>query len=243
LSNYREVFLEENKNNNSVSFGNYVETYQKEVQSSINFIGQDVDFFIELKANLIKSIAGKFLSNIEEIKVLDIGSGIGLTDHHLAKHFKNLYGVDVEEDVVNKAREYNPSVNYSLYNGSLLPHDDNSMDLVFAINVMHHVPPAGWNNFAAEMYRVTRKGGIAIVFEHNPLNPLTRLAVSRCEFDKDAVLLHKSKLKKLFTSAAFNIAQDSYIVFFPFNRKFFRSIEKFLCWLPLGAQHFVVGKK
>jgi SAM-dependent methyltransferase len=235
--------LEKSKKNSSAIFSNYVDTYQKEVQSSINFIGQDVDFFIELKANLIKSIAEKFFGNIEEIKVLDIGSGIGLTDHHLAKHFKNLNGVDVEGNVVNKAREYNPSVNYSLYNGSVLPHDDNSMDLVFAINVMHHVPPAGWNNFAAEMYRVTRKGGIAIVFEHNPLNPLTRLAVSRCEFDKDAVLLCKSKLKKLFTSAAFNIAQDSYIVFFPFNRKFFRSIEKFLCWLPLGAQHFVVGKK
>jgi SAM-dependent methyltransferase len=237
------MFLEENKNNKSVRFGNYVETYQKEVQSSINFIGQDVDFFIELKANLIKSIAGRFFRNIETINVLDIGSGIGLTDHHLAKHFKNLHGVDIEEDVVNKAREYNPSVNYSLYDGSALPHDDNSIDLVFAINVMHHVPPAGWNNFTAEMYRVAKKGGLAIVFEHNPLNPLTRLAVSRCEFDKDAVLLHKGKLKKLFSEAKFSIARDSYIVFFPFNINLFRALEKILWWLPLGAQHFVVGKK
>jgi SAM-dependent methyltransferase len=235
--------LEDNKKNNSVSFGNYVETYQKEVQSSINFIGQDVDFFIELKANLIKSIAGKFFQNPEEIKVLDIGSGIGLTDHHIAKYFKNLYGVDIEEEVVNKAREYNPSVNYSLYNGSKLPQDDGSMDLVFAINVMHHVPPSGWNGFVAEMFRVTKKGGIAVVFEHNPLNPLTRLAVSHCEFDRDAVLLYKNKLKKLFAGAKFEVAGNSYIIFFPFNKKFFRAIEKFLWWLPLGAQYYIAGRK
>lgn len=235
--------MKENKKNNSARFSAYVETYQKEVQSSINFIGQDVDFFIELKANLIKSIAGRLFKNFKDINVLDIGSGIGLTDHHLAKHFNNLYGVDVEDEVVNKAKEYNPSVNYSRYNGSVLPHDDNSMDLVFAINVMHHVPPGGWNNFAAEMYRVTKKDGIAIVFEHNPLNPLTRLAVSRCEFDRDAVLLNKSKLKKIFTDAKFTVAENSYIIFFPFNKKLFRTIEKTLKWLPLGAQYFVVGKK
>ena len=235
--------MEDNKKNNSVSFSNYVETYQKEVQSSINFIGQDVDFFIELKANLIKSIAGKFFQYPEEIKVLDIGSGIGLTDHHLAKYFKNLYGVDVEEEVVNKAREYNPSVNYSLYNGSKLPHGDGTIDLVFAINVMHHVPPAGWRGFVAEMFRVTNKNGIAVVFEHNPLNPLTHLAVSRCEFDRDAVLLYKNKLKKIFTGAKFEVAGNSYIIFFPFNKKAFRTLEKALWWLPLGAQYFLVGKK
>jgi SAM-dependent methyltransferase len=235
--------LIEEEKNKSVSFSNYVETYQKEIQSSINFIGQDVDFFIELKANLIKSIAGKFFKNIEDITVLDIGCGIGLTDHHLAKNFKNLHGADVEEGVVNKAKEYNPSVKYSLYDGSVLPHDDSSVDLVFAINVMHHVPPERWNNFAAEMHRVTRKNGIAIVFEHNPLNPLTRLAVSRCEFDRGAVLLRKSRLKKIFAEASFSVEESSYIVFFPFNKKFFRAIEKILWWLPLGAQYFVAGKK
>lgn len=230
-------------NKNKLSFSNYVETYEKEIQASINFIGQDVDFFIELKANLIRDIAETHFKKPQTIKVLDIGCGIGLTDHHLAKYFEYLNGVDVEEDVVNKAKLFNPSVNYSHYDGSRLPHGDGSMDLVFAINVMHHVHPSGWKNFVSEMHRVTGGGGIAIVFEHNPLNPLTRLAVSRCEFDRDAVLLHKGKLKKLFLESEFKITGDSYIVFFPFRKKFFRSIEKTLSWLPLGAQFFVAGKK
>ncbi len=230
-------------NNKNVSFDNYVETYQKEVQSSINFIGQDVDFFIELKANMITGIAGRYFDNPEQINVLDIGSGIGLTDHHLTGFFKNLHGVDVEEGVVKKAMSYNPSVKYSLYDGLKLPFEDNAMDIVFAINVMHHVPPSSWKNFVSEMYRVVKPGGLGLVFEHNPLNPLTRLAVSRCEFDRDAVLIYKNRLKKMFVEASFIVNESRYIVFFPLRYKIFRSIETVLGKIPLGAQYYLAGKK
>ncbi len=234
--------MEENKNSN-ISFDDYVETYQKEVQSSIDFIGQDVDFFIGLKAVLLTEIAKKYFQNIDGINVLDIGSGIGLTDHFLSGKFKNLHGVDVEEGIVKKAAEYNPSVKYKVYDGITLPFEDGSMDICFAMNVMHHVPPRNWNNFACEMYRILKPNGISAVFEHNPVNPLTRLAVKRCEFDRDAVLLPHKKIKELFIEAKFKIAEDAFIVFFPFKSKIFRTIEKRLSWLPLGAQQFVIGQK
>lgn len=233
--------IEEKKN--TVNFSDYVETYQKEIQSSINFIGQDVDFFIGLKAGMLAGIAKKYFSDTETISVLDIGSGIGLTDHHLKKYFKNLNGVDVEEDVVNKASEYNPEVKYSTYNGLKLPFADNTMDLVFAINVMHHVPPANWENFLKEMHRVLKPGGLGTVFEHNPLNPLTRLAVSKCEFDRDAVLIYKRHLKKLFAVTGFGIYESKYIVFFPFRHNVFRAVEKMLSKIPFGAQYYFAGKK
>jgi len=231
------------KKKNNISFGDYVETYQKEVQSSIDFAGQDLDFFIELKANLIINAARRYFSSPESIKVLDIGSGIGLTDHHLAGNFTNLHGVDIEEDVVKKASAHNPGVKYSLYDGLNLPFGDNSFDMVFAINVMHHVPPDNWNNFVKEMLRAVKPGGISMVFEHNPLNPLTRLAVSRCEFDRDAVLIHKKNLKKIFRTSGFKSAEEAFILFFPFKGKLYRSTEKILSWLPLGAQYYITGKK
>ena len=234
--------MEENKKSN-ISFDDYVETYQNEVQHSIDFIGQDVDFFIELKAKLLVATAKKFFGNIENISVLDIGSGIGLTDHFLSKEFKNLYGVDIEEGILNKAAKYNPPVNYRIYDGQHLPFEDNTMDITFAMNVMHHVPPALWQNFANEMHRVLKPGGLAAVFEHNPLNPLTRLAVKRCEFDADAVLLNHGKIKELIKKSNLNVIEDSYIVFFPFKSNIFRSIEKGLGWLPLGAQQYVLGRK
>jgi len=232
-----------NNKKNNVSFSDFVETYQNEVQQSINFVGQDLDFYIELKANLITKIAGKHFGNPNSINILDIGSGIGLTDHHLSLFFDNMYGIDVEKDVVKKASAYNPKVKYSIYDGLNLPFDNNSFDMVFAINVMHHVPPDKWENFVNEMFRVVKPGGISAVFEHNPLNPLTRLAVSKCEFDRDAVLIHKNKLKKIFTNSGFKVARGAYIIFFPFRGKIFRSTEKLLSWLPLGAQYFLTGKK
>jgi len=234
--------LEDNKKSN-ISFDDYVETYQNEVQQSIDFIGQDVDFFIELKAKLLLETARKYFGNTDSISVLDIGSGIGLTDHFLASKIKNLYGVDIEEGILKKAAEYNPAVKYQLYDGVNLPFEENTMNITFAMNVMHHVPPASWQNFANEMFRVLKPGGLAAVFEHNPLNPLTRLAVKRCEFDADAVLLNHGKIKGLLKNAGFIIAEDSYIVFFPFKSNIFRSIEKNLGWLPLGAQQYVLGRK
>ncbi|MGH2575740.1 MAG: class I SAM-dependent methyltransferase, partial [Ignavibacteria bacterium] len=229
----------ENKKPKTVSFDDYVETYQKEIQSSISFIGQSADVFIELKARYLIEIARRNLREISKIKILDVGCGIGLTDHYLSSEFKNLYGVDVEGGVVGKAKEYNPSVNYQLYNGTSLPFPDETMDLVFAINVMHHIPPDDWKNFTKEMQRVAKTGGLVVVFEHNPLNPLTRLAVSRCEFDKDAVLLTKNSVKDLFLSANLELIENAYIIFSPFKNKIFRKMEERLEWLPLGAQYYV----
>lgn len=226
-----------------VSFDDYVESYKNEVDDSIGFIGQDVDFFIEIKAELLLKLADKNFRDLSAIKVLDIGSGVGLVDSFLKGKIKNLYGVDVEEGVVEKAKYNNPEVNYSIYNGSKLPFEDNTFDLCFAINVMHHVPPSLWENFLQEMRRVLKPGGLAAVFEHNPLNPLTRLAVARCEFDRDAVLLHHGKIKSLFKTAGLKLFEDKFIVFFPFKAKLFRGIESALGWLPLGAQHYVTGKK
>lgn len=226
-----------------VSFDDYVETYRTEIDDSIGFIGQDVDFFIEIKAELLLKIAKKNFSSLEKIKVLDIGSGVGLVDRFLKSEIKHLHGVDVEEGVVEKAKINNPEVDYRLYDGAKLPFEDNTFDLCFAINVMHHVPPGMWDNFAREMFRVLKPGGIAAVFEHNPWNPLTRLAVARCEFDRDAVLLNHGKIKSLFKNAGLKVFDDSYIVFFPFKAKLFRSIETIIEWLPIGAQHYVTGRK
>jgi ubiquinone/menaquinone biosynthesis C-methylase UbiE len=228
---------------NKISFSNYVETYRKEVQSSIDFAGQDLDFFIKLKADLIVQLAGKHFNNPESIKILDIGSGIGLTDRHLTGYFTNMHGVDVENEVIKKASSYNPGVKYELYDGLNLPFGSSTFEIAFAINVLHHVPPGKRENFVKEMYRVVRDGGISIVFEHNPVNPLTRLAVSRCEFDRDAVLIHKKNLKKIFRTLGFKSSEKAFILFFPYKGKFFRVTEKILSWLPLGAQYFIAGKK
>lgn len=229
--------------NNRISFGNYIDSYEKEIQSSIGFVGQGHDFFVKVKADLIVDIAAANFEQSCDINILDIGCGIGLIDHHLAPFFKNIHGVDIEDSVVEKARTFNPGVRYFHYDGTSLPFNDKSMDMAFAINVMHHVQPSGWEGFTNEMFRVLRPGGMAVVFEHNPLNPLTRKAVSKCAFDRDAVLLSRRITEKLFSQSGFKGIDGSYILFFPFKSIFFRKVEKKISWLPFGAQFFINGRK
>jgi SAM-dependent methyltransferase len=174
---------------------------------------------------------------------LDVGSGVGLVDRFLAPAVPNLFGVDIEEGVVSKAAVNNPGVTYSVYNGEHLPFENSTMDFTFAINVMHHVPVILWQNFVNEMRRVLKPGGAAVVFEHNPFNPLTRRVVSKCEFDRDAVLLSHNKLANLFIKSGLALTEDSYILFFPFRGSAFRTVEKSMKWIPLGAQHYVLAKK
>ena len=231
------------KKNTEVSFGDYVDSYQLKIQESIDFAGQDADFFIQVKADMVIKLVNKYCNSLQSAKVLDVGCGLGLVDRHLAGSINNLFGVDIEEDVVSKAKINNPGVNYSVYDGEELPFENNIMDFCFAINVMHHVPPTIWQNFTNEMHRVLKPGGAAVVFEHNPLNPLTRRVVSKCEFDRGAVLLSHNKITNLFINSGFALTEDGYILFFPFKGGFFRTIEKRMKWIPLGAQQFIIGKK
>ena len=73
--------------------------------------------------------------------------------------------------------------------GTALPFTKEIFDLVLAICVFHHIPPSERPYVMREIHRILRPGGIVAVFEHNPLNPLTRYVVKQCEFDIDAELL------------------------------------------------------
>ena len=95
----------------------------------------------------------------------------------------------------------------------------------------------------AEMLRPIRPGGAAIVIEHNPLNPVTRLIVSRCAFDNDAVLLGCGKSRRLLAEAGTLVAGRRYIGFSPYRHALVERVERALGWLPAGAQYCVWGIK
>jgi SAM-dependent methyltransferase len=132
-------------------------------------------------------------------------------------------------------------VGYRSYNGERLPYENGAFDLVFTICVVHHVPPQQWRAFVAELARVVRPGGALVVMEHNPLNPLTRLAVSRCEFDENAELLARRRTEALVRGTGLRLHDSRYVVFFPWAHPIFRRLERALRRIPLGAQYVVTG--
>jgi SAM-dependent methyltransferase len=222
-------------------FDEYHDTYRREVEKSIAFIGRDLTFFTELKAGLIVDVARRELGDPSTVRALDVGCGTGETDAYLVGRLGAIEGIDVSERVVEAARERNPSVTYRLYDGERLPHDDGAFDLAFSICVVHHVPPSRWRAYVAELARVVRPGGVLALIEHNPLNPLTRLAVSRCEFDDDAVLLGRRRAERLLRDAGLELRTRRYIVFFPWRSRTLGHAERLLGRVPLGAQYLVTG--
>jgi len=224
-------------------FEDFKDRYTDVVQAALPFSGLKHDFFTEVKAeHLVRLVRGQ-RGGPQAAEVLDVGCGIGLTDSLIAPHVGRLAGVDISPGVVARAASLNPAASYEVYDGNTLPFPDSSFDLVFAVNVLHHVPPPHWPGTVHEMRRVCREGGSVVVFEHNPYNPLTRRVVGRCELDDNAVLLKGKEISALFERSGLRRVERRYILFFPFRGRAFRWADDRLGWLPLGAQYCVVGTK
>ncbi len=224
------------------AFDAYEGRYREAVQDSIAFSGIGYDYFLKSKAALLADVAAARLPADVRLKALDVGCGVGALHPLLLPMCRELHGVDVSAACLERAAEDNPSGHYRAYDGERLPFEDGVFDLTFASCVMHHVAPDGWSDFAAEMRRVTRPGGLVCVIEHNPLNPATRLSVMRCPFDEDAVLLRRGRTAELLAAAGLSQVDWRYFVFVPSMQPWARALERRLAGCPLGAQYAVFGQ-
>jgi ubiquinone/menaquinone biosynthesis C-methylase UbiE len=160
-------------------FDKYDKSFGAVVQSSIDFSGLPHSFFTAAKADALRELITTRLHGTRNLHMLDVGCGIGEFHPFVRGMFGRICGADVSAASIAQARIRNPEVQYEAYLGETLPYDDAALDLSIAICVLHHVPPPQWVGFLREMRRVVRSGGLVCLIEHNPLNPLTRLAVAR----------------------------------------------------------------
>lgn len=220
--------------------------YRTQVRESVNIVNADSDLILEVKADLFIELLSQKLKSVprlKDAKVLDVGCGIGLMDRYWKNSFGELHGIDVSKESVERAKTTNTEVKYVTYDGNKLPYADGTFDALVTVCVMHHVPPAEWQSFTSEMARVTKTGGLIAVFEHNPYNPMTQIVVNRCEFDADAVLLRPAKVKMLGAGAGLEHVDTKSILYFPWRGSFFRMVEKFLGFIPMGGQYYTLFKK
>ncbi len=224
-------------------FDSYESNYSDTVDQALAFSGLKADFFTRVKSDYLTDLLSDHFDNPKAIRVLDVGCGVGSYHGRLVGEVGELHGVDVSPMCVKKAAQQHSGVKYKTYNGDSLPYDDASFDAVFTICVMHHVPVPGWDAFVQNMHRVLRPGGLAVVFEHNPNNPLTMRVVNNCPFDADAVLLKAGKTSQLFEGAGFEKVGSRYIISIPPANALLRSIDGLFSWMRLGAQYYVTAQK
>ena len=223
-------------------FDKYRDTYVETVEKSISFSGLSHDFFQQSKALMIRDLLSLRLADRSKPKLLDVGCGIGSLHPLLSGLFSSIHGVDVSGESIERAKLENPGNLYDAYDGKRLPFADNSFDMSLSICVMHHVPVSQWTGFMAELTRVVSPGGMVCLLEHNPINPGTRISVARCPFDEGAVLLGTRKMRRFMRRAGLAEVETRNFVFFPTNRPGFRKLERWLHWLPLGAQYAAIGR-
>jgi SAM-dependent methyltransferase len=221
-------------------FDGYRSNYRDVVQSSIDFSGLPHSFFMRAKADLLRELIVRRLGP-EKPAVLDVGCGVGSFHPLLRGMVGRLSGIDISSASIAQARADNQDVDYRAFDGRSFPFDAACFDLVTAICVLHHVPPTEWQPFVNEMRRVVRPGGLICIIEHNPLNPLTRLAVARCEFDRDAVLLGSGKAQKLMAASGLREIDTRYFLLLPWEATSARRVEVALSKVPLGAQYAAFG--
>ena len=222
-------------------FDKYDKSFGAVVQSSIDFSGLPHSFFTTAKADALRELLATRLHEVNNLNMLDVGCGTGEFHPFVRGGLGRICGADVSAASVAQARIRNPDVEYKAYTGEVLPYDSAAFDLSIAICVLHHVLPSQWASFLGEMRRVVRPGGLVCLIEHNPLNPLTRLAVARCEFDRDAVLLHASRARALMADAGLRDVQSHHFLLLPSAAPLARRVEHGLGRIPLGAQYIASG--
>jgi len=224
-----------------MDFNDTKEIYRSTVNRAVAFVGKDLDFFTAVKADFVRRAIRERLPTVTRPRVLDVGCGHGLIHPMLAAY--DLVAVDVATEVLRLARAANPTVRYAAYDGRTLPFRQGAFDVAIALCVMHHLLPAQWVPFLDEMRKMLNKGGIIVIFEHNPFNPLTRYVVANNEIDADACLLTDSTLRQHLRRAGFNRISTRHILFTPIAAPVFRWLDRFLWWCPFGAQYYTTASR
>lgn len=226
----------------TAAFDTYRDSYGDVVQRSIAFSGLTHDLFLRAKALLLAEIFAAHFGSAPPA-LLDIGCGVGLLHDHLAPLTRSLAGCDLSGECIETARLRRPETTYRRQEDpGALPWEDRAFDASLAVCVFHHVVPGGRDRLLGEMARVTRRGGLVIVIEHNPLNPLTRLAVARCPFDDDAELLGAGTARALLRRGGLHGIASRFFLLAPSTAGWALRAERPFRRLPLGAQYAAYGE-
>jgi len=223
---------------NTPEFDKYADKYEFNLNESIPLALSEDNYFSKYKVDYVKRRLGKDIPD----KILDFGCGIGLSLSILNSQFQksDIWGYDLSKKSLDIAK--NRVENITLTNDcESLP--DNSFDMIFIANVFHHIPVNERGKALLLCKKLLSSRGKIFLFEHNPLNPLTRMIFERCPYDKGASMLLKREILHLAGKSGLSTVRSDYTLFLPKQFSFLRVLESKLGWLPLGAQYCVEMSK
>jgi len=215
-------------------FDRFADSYDQTLKAALP-AGLDEDqYFAQYKIDFL----ARATKQRAVASVLDFGCGAGRSLAYLVAAFPQavVAGYDPSAESIRLAAERVPTAQVT---------DDwkvvsqRRYDLVLGANVFHHVPRDEVSTWLRRCGETLTPGGSIFIFEHNPWNPVTRHVFERCPFDTDAKMIPRPELVDLGNSAGLKVKAATFTLFFPKPLKIFRPVERWLGWLPLGAQYCV----
>ncbi len=104
---------------------------------------------------------------------IDLGCGLGIQTATVHRRGYRVIGIEPSVGLLRHRPDRTGAVVAG--DGLRLPFADESLDFVYTIGVLHHLPGRAAQAIAlAEIVRVLRPGGLLLVHESNPRNPLFR---------------------------------------------------------------------
>lgn len=201
------------------------------------FAGDD-DYFIHQKCRaLLRELRAGLGAG--PWRVLDVGCGQGTALSFLSSHCR-IVGADVSMAMLQQCP---PQTSVVAQEAFALPFVSRSFDAAFAFCVYHHIQAADHVRHLRELSRVVRPGGLVLVFEHNPLNPITRRVFMRAPIDRGCEMIPRRRLVEVFRQAGLEEIRHRYVLFVP---QFLFSVlgfsEPHLARIPFGGQYYVAGR-
>jgi ubiquinone/menaquinone biosynthesis C-methylase UbiE len=205
------------------SFDHFSSHYEEYMEDRVKvWVGGDsAEYFLRLKADEICHHLCRIGLDSNKLKTLEVGCGTGVVVQMLLNKFAELHGVDSSSGMIERAKKLSlRDVSFQISDAGQLSFETNQFDLVYSMSLFHHVSPPYRLNVLREMIRVLKPGGWIFNFEHNALNPLTRLIVKRCPVDKGVELLYAGDMTQLYQELNLSQIHTRFILFFPKYFKF-----------------------
>jgi ubiquinone/menaquinone biosynthesis C-methylase UbiE len=233
-------------------FDSFAQNYHAGFDDPVKkLFGRDANAFLRPKVSRLIRLANRIFgrATLSRLSLLDFGCGSGDLLVTLAKEGVawRLEGCDVSEEMLNEARRRHAD---QLDRISLWNSDTTSLslrtvqyDVVTAVSVFHHIPRCEWVSVTKEIFRSLKPGGLFVLVEHNPNNPVTNWMVNRTELDREAVLLSPKTSREVLADSGFEIVDVEFFLFFPPRISCLFPVESLFQRVPFGGQYLIGAQK
>ncbi len=115
----------------------------------------------------------EFYHGLSISSILEMGCNTGNQLNLLqAQGYRDLYGIELQEYAVEKAKQLTKHINIILGSGFDTPFKDAYFDLVFTAGVLIHISPNDIERFMKEVYRVAKRYIAGFEYYHDEYIPV-----------------------------------------------------------------------